>query len=82
MGATWMEITWSVVPMIVFIGIFIWGARLYLSMAQPPSDALEIYVVGKQWMWKIQHPKGQGETNELHVPLGPAARKHARLLTL
>src|SRR5262249_46994780 len=35
-----------------------------------PDDAMEIYVVGKQWMWKVQHPGGQSEINELHVPVG------------
>jgi cytochrome c oxidase subunit 2 len=69
-GATWMEVTWSVVPMLIFIGIFWWGARIYLALAQPPLDALEIYVVAKQWMWKVQHPEGQREINDLHVPLG------------
>ena len=70
LGANWMEVCWSVIPLAIFIAMFVWGARIYLAMAQPPADALEIYVVGKQWMWKIQHPEGQREINELHVPLG------------
>jgi cytochrome c oxidase subunit 2 len=70
MGSTWMEVLWSTVPMVIFVGIFVWGAQIYLTMAQPPDDALEIYVVAKQWMWKMQHPQGQREINELHVPLG------------
>ena len=70
LGANWMEILWSVVPMIIFVGIFLWGAKLYLVLARPPADALEVYVVGKQWMWKVQHPEGQREINELHVPVG------------
>jgi cytochrome c oxidase subunit 2 len=50
--------------------IFGWSAKLYLDMHVPPANAMEIYVVGKQWMWKIQHPEGNREINELHVPVG------------
>jgi cytochrome c oxidase subunit 2 len=54
--------------------IFVWGAGLYFAMSRPPDDALDIYVVGKQWMWKFQHLDGQREINELHVPAGRAIR--------
>jgi cytochrome c oxidase subunit 2 len=54
--------------------MFVWGAVLYFEMHQPPVDAEEIYVVGKQWMWKIQHPNGKQEINALHVPTGRAIR--------
>lgn len=67
---TWMEITWSAVPLVVFLGIFAWSAVLYARMSNPPQNALVIQVIGKQWMWKIQHPSGRKEINELHVPLG------------
>jgi cytochrome c oxidase subunit 2 len=50
--------------------MFLWGAALYVTNSTPPPGALEIYVVGKQWMWKIQHPEGQREINELHLPIG------------
>src|SRR5215468_8432036 len=49
---------------------FVWGARVYVAMGTPPPSATEIYVVGKQWMWKIQHAQGRREINELHVPIG------------
>jgi cytochrome c oxidase subunit 2 len=65
-----MEIGWSSALLVLFVGIFCWSARLFFVMAQPPADALEIYVVGKQWMWKVQHEEGQREINELHVPVG------------
>lgn len=65
-----IEITWTVIPTIVFIGLFAWGADVYWTIERPPSEAMEIDVVGKQWMWKIQHPEGNREINELHVPLG------------
>ena len=68
-GSTILEITWSVVPLGVFLVIFAWGAILYFQARTPPRDAAEIYVVGKQWMWKLQHLEGQREINELHVPV-------------
>jgi cytochrome c oxidase subunit 2 len=50
--------------------MFVWGASLYVTMSSPPEAALQIHVVGKQWMWKFQHPEGPREINELHVPAG------------
>lgn len=69
-GSLKLEIFWSAVPLIVGLVMFAWGAKIYFFMVQIPNDAMEIYVVGKQWMWKIQHPEGQREINELHVPVG------------
>jgi len=65
-----LELTWTVVPLLVFLGFFVWGAEIYQDMQMAPRDALDIHVVGKQWMWKVQHPTGQREINELHVPVG------------
>ena len=59
-----------VVPFIFFMGFFVWGAKLYFEIQRPPDNAISMYVVGKQWMWKIQHPEGQREINELHIPIG------------
>jgi cytochrome c oxidase subunit II len=50
--------------------MFVGGARVFFHMNRPPDDAMTVSVVGKRWMWKIQHPTGQREINELHVPLG------------
>jgi cytochrome c oxidase subunit II len=69
-GGLVLEITWSVVPLLITMVIFVWGAAVFIAMTRPPEDALNIYVVGKQWMWKFQHLDGQREINELHVPLG------------
>jgi len=63
-------VTWSVVPLLLMMILFVWGARVYFAIARPPANAAELFVVGKQWMWKIQHPEGNREINELHVPLG------------
>jgi cytochrome c oxidase subunit 2 len=64
------EITWSVIPFFIFLGLFFWAADVFFGMSRPPSNATEIYVVGKQWMWKMQHPDGRREINELHIPVG------------
>jgi cytochrome c oxidase subunit 2 len=66
----WMEVGWTVVPLGVLMVMFAWGARLYVDMKRPPAGAMEVHVIGKQWMWKLQHPNGTREVNELHVPAG------------
>jgi cytochrome c oxidase subunit 2 len=73
-GGLILEITWSVVPLLITMVIFVWGASVYFAMARPPDETLNIYVVGKQWMWKFQHLDGQREINELHVPMGRAVK--------
>lgn len=65
-----LEIAWIVVPLVLVMVAFFWGASVYFAMARAPQNALEIFVVGRQWMWKFQHPDGQREINQLHVPLG------------
>lgn len=69
-----LEVGWIVVPTIIFIGIFLWGAWLFFQEQRVPANALDIYVTGRQWMWKFQHPGGQREINTLHVPVGRAVR--------
>jgi cytochrome c oxidase subunit 2 len=69
-GSTPLELTWSIIPMFVFMAIFFWGAVVYFKERTPPRDATEVYVVAKQWMWKLEHAEGQREINELHVPVG------------
>ena len=64
------EVSWTAATLVAFLGLFVWGAQLYLNLQDAPKDALPIYVVAKQWMWKVQHPGGQREINELHMPLG------------
>ena len=73
-GSLKLEVAWTVIPLFITLTFFFWGANLFFAMNRPPTDALEIYVVGKQWMWKIQHADGQREINELHVPVGRAVR--------
>jgi cytochrome c oxidase subunit II len=66
----WIEADWTVIPFLLAMIFFVWAAHLYYADAHPPDSAMEIAVVAKQWMWKAQHPGGQREINELHVPTG------------
>ena len=69
-GSLPLELTWSVIPAVISMVMFGWGASSFFHMRTPPADAMQVYAVGKQWMWKFQHPEGQREINELHVPKG------------
>src|SRR3981081_1180163 len=69
-GSLPLELTWSIIPLCVFVVIFFWGAVVFFKERTPPADATEVYVVAKQWMWKMEHAGGQREINELHVPVG------------
>jgi len=73
-GGLALEIGWTVIPLLITMVIFVWGASVYYAMARPPDETLNVYVVGKQWMWKFQHLDGQREINELHVPVGRAVK--------
>jgi cytochrome c oxidase subunit 2 len=65
-----LEVAWSVIPLLLCLVMFGWGTHLFVYANRPPAGSMEIYVIGKQWMWKIQHPEGKKEINELHVPVG------------
>ena len=69
-----LELLWSVIPTIIAMVMFGWGASLFFHMRNPPAEAMQVYAVGKQWMWKFQHLEGQREINELHVPSGKAVK--------
>jgi cytochrome c oxidase subunit II len=69
-GSMRLELTWSILPFLIMLIMFWWGADLYFANAEPPKNAMEIFVTGKQWMWKIQYPDGGREINSLHVPVG------------
>jgi cytochrome c oxidase subunit 2 len=73
-GGMALEVGWTVIPLMITMVIFVWGASVYFAMAHPPEETLNVYVVGKQWMWKFQHLDGQREINELHVPVGRAVK--------
>jgi len=73
-GSVPLEIVWTGIPALIVLALFFWGSSLYFINAQTPPGAIEIFVTGRQWMWKIQHPEGQREINELHVPVGRPVR--------
>ena len=69
-GSLALEMLWTVIPFGIAMVMFGWGAKVFFDIYRPPAGAMEIFVVGKQWMWKVQHMDGQREINELHVPVG------------
>ena len=73
-GMLALEIAWTAIPLAIAMVLFWWGAQLYLVQSKSPAVALDVLVTAKQWMWKLQHPQGQREINELHVPIGAKVR--------
>ncbi|MBL8087348.1 MAG: cytochrome c oxidase subunit II [Chthonomonas sp.] len=65
-----LEMIFLGIPTLLGLGIFAWSSKIYLDMRTPPKDAYEIFVIGKQWMWHVQHPNGVRENNEIHLPIG------------
>ncbi len=73
-GALALELVWTIVPLVLMVAMFVWGAKIYFHLNRPPDDAMTVSVVAKRWMWKLQQPTGQREINELHVPVGRAVK--------
>lgn len=69
-GSFPLEVLWTAIPTLIVAVIFVWSSTLYFRNSEPPKGSMEIFVTGKQWMWKVEHPEGQREINELHVPVG------------
>jgi len=69
-GSLPLELAWTLIPLGICMIFFAWGSLIYFQEARPPKGAMEVYVVGKQWMWKFEHETGQREINQLHVPVG------------
>jgi cytochrome c oxidase subunit 2 len=65
-----LEVAWSAIPLAIALAMFGWGTRVFFALSRPPADAVEYFVTGKQWMWKVQHPEGVREIDTLHVPVG------------
>lgn len=66
-----IELAWTIIPLILGLGVFFWNAKLYAQVfGKPPANAMEVFVIGKQWMWQAQHANGIRENNELHIPVG------------
>jgi cytochrome c oxidase subunit II len=73
-GGLALELTWTIVPFLITIVLFVWGSSVFFAEQRPPDETINVYVVGKQWMWKFQHLDGQREIDELHVPVGRAVK--------
>ena len=73
-GSLALELMWTFIPLGICMVMFVWGAQVFFHMTRAPKGAMEIFVVGKQWMWKAQHMDGATEINELHVPIGRPVR--------
>ena len=69
-----IEDIWIGVPLVLFMIVFAWSAVLYARIFTPPPNTTDIFIVGKQWMWKVQHGSGRQEIDEVHVPLGVPVR--------
>ena len=69
-----LELSWSIFPLIIAIGMFLWSAKPFTDVYRPPANAKEVFVIGKRWMWHIQHANGIRENNELHIPVGRAVK--------
>lgn len=69
-----LEFSWITLLVVLSLAVFVWGSQLYVRMYAMPDDALDIYVLGKQWMWQFQYPTGQREINVLHIPVGRPVR--------
>ena len=70
LSPTYLEVTWTAIPIVIFMGLFVWGAIVFAEASKPPPDAMPIYVVGLQWYWDVQHENGRHEIGDLHVPVG------------
>jgi cytochrome c oxidase subunit 2 len=70
LSPTSLEVVWTGIPILIFIGLFVWGAVVFAEASKPPADALPIYVVGLQWYWDVRHENGRHEIGDLHVPIG------------
>ncbi|MBV9191893.1 MAG: cytochrome c oxidase subunit II [Betaproteobacteria bacterium] len=73
-SSRWLEYGWTLTPLAIFLGIFAWAAVVYARFYTGPADAMTVFVVGKQWMWKAEHANGRREIDELHLPLGQPVR--------
>src|SRR5687768_5087041 len=73
-GSITLELVWTFIPFVLAMVMFFWGADLFFNLSRPPADSMDVFVVGKQWMWKVQHPEGVREINELHVPINRNVR--------
>ena len=68
------EVSWTAASFVGFLALFVWGAVIYFQIYRTPPDELSVFIVAKQWMWKVQHSGGQSEINALHIPVHRSIR--------
>lgn len=73
-SSMFLELTWTIIPSLICVVIFVWSSALFVRNSRPPRSAKELFVIGKQWMWEVQHPEGAREIDALHVPVGEAIK--------
>lgn len=71
---TLLEMTWTLPALVLGLGVFTWSSQLFAGVYEPPKNAREVFVIGKQWMWHAQHANGTRENNELHIPVDQAVK--------
>lgn len=67
---TMLEVTWTVIPLILILIVFFWGFRGYVEMRNAPDNSYVVYVTANSFFWQFTHPNGVMTTGELHVPNG------------
>jgi len=68
------EVGWTTASLVCFLLLFLWGASVFFEIYKTPQGELSVFVVAKQWMWKVQHGGGQSEINSLHIPVNRPVR--------
>ena len=66
---TALEVTWTVVPLLIVIVMFYMGMTGYMYLDTVPENAYEVRVNGQVWSWTFQHPNGAVEGDQVTVPL-------------
>ena len=76
---TAVELSWTIIPLLISLVFFFWAGSIFLQQQVAPPNAMVVTAIGRQWMWKFQHPGGQSEINDLHVPVDQPIRIDIRI---
>jgi cytochrome c oxidase subunit II len=69
-----LELAWSIIPLLLCMGLFFWGVQRWMEAEVAPNEALEITVTAKKWQWAFEYPDGTRTLNEVHLPINKPAR--------
>jgi cytochrome c oxidase subunit II len=70
---TALEVTWSAIPLVILIALFVWGFKGYVDLRTSPKDAIEVHVTAQKWSWAFSYPNGHTD-DTLHVPVDTNVR--------